>query len=653
MEETPQPERKRIESIELVKIWKGDYKDNEAYSDYYSDLGIVTINNCAISSTITIDNQLLPEIQFINCEIKGITLSNNTNQGAILIVKCNVGRLIISKTSISNLEFNNSVFQRISILKESSVLDLHVENQCQIDALNIQHGCNVRDFMEISDSSVNKLLLSTDCYIDDVQINNSTITDFTVSNSSQIDSIIIQANSVVSSFNLKTKCKLTDIQIIGASNVSSIVIDYSTTDNIEINNSQTGNIRINEAQILDFDIEGSCIGNLDIHSNTKINTLSVGSTQAANIHINTATVIEFEVFTDSIINMIDIAFLEDGKTLTIFDSFINTLSLLLYKQFAIVANNTTINYLDFGDSVFSKDTYINISNISVHFLNIASCLNLGTIIFNNIIPINEIDRFESDRSGKLMRNKEGKYSLKKARFASHIRIENSDLGKTQFISCNLNKFSNFSFKNSKILDVFVADTELPKKDQMSAAYDGSVSGKERSLRQLEQQRLALSQFKKIYENRGDIVRATQYLAEEMEVYREQLKHQKITNSVEWWNNKSERFNLWLNQFSSNYGNNWLKAACWTLLINAGLFTIYCWRLGFGIAVPNDKSWAMFKKLFSYSFEFLNPLRKADFLQSVAEPTNSARVVDYISRIIIAYFVYQTIAAFRKFGKKST
>ena len=183
---------------------------------------------------------------------------------------------------------------------------------------------------------------------------------------------------------------------------------------------------------------------------------------------------------------------------------------------------------------------------------------------------------------------------------------------------------------------------------------------------LEQQRLALSQFKKIYENRGDNVRATQALAEEMEIYRLQLKkpipfqfpiwHKPMTwkyiftQNKEWWNNRSERANLWLNMFSSYYGNNWIKAASWTLVFNSGFFLLYCLSIGYRPGWDIGK----FFTLAAYSFEFLNPLRKADFLKHKlpGECEGLSVFIDYLSRIIIAYFVYQTIAAFRKFGKKS-
>jgi hypothetical protein len=253
-------------------------------------------------------------------------------------------------------------------------------------------------------------------------------------------------------------------------------------------------------------------------------------------------------------------------------------------------------------------------------------------VFSNIRPL-------SDSTLKRLREADDFYIDK----TSEIRITNSDLGKANLIGCNLNEYEKFVFSNSKMLEVFIADTILPKKERIF-----TIPIKTSLYEILEQRRLALSQFKKIYENRGDIVMATEYHADEMETYRECLKTSPVLPSgKERWNSRGERINLWLNRYSSYYGNNWLRAVIVTLSADVVLFSWYCRCLKFKLGSDTAKFW----DLASYSFEFLNPIRKADFIKDVPS-TPQARAVDYLSRIIMAYLVYQTIAAFRKFGKKS-
>jgi hypothetical protein len=56
---------------------------------------------------------------------------------------------------------------------------------------------------------------------------------------------------------------------------------------------------------------------------------------------------------------------------------------------------------------------------------------------------------------------------------------------------------------------------------------------------MRQKRLAFGQIKKIYQNMGDAVTASQYQARELETYRGITRDQ------------SERINLWLNKWSNN------------------------------------------------------------------------------------------------------
>ena len=141
----------------------------------------------------------------------------------------------------------------------------------------------------------------------------------------------------------------------------------------------------------------------------------------------------------------------------------------------------------------------------------------------------------------------------------------------------------------------------------------------------------------------------------MEVYRKMLSKNiwKFTiTKKKWWDGLFEYLNLSLNRWSSFHGNNWIRATIMTLVINGIFFTLYCRCLGSEIDY-SPEGWHTFRQLFSYSFEFLNPLRKADFLKEAGMATMitaKARTVDYISRIVVSYFAYQTIQAFRKHGK---
>jgi len=236
---------------------------------------------------------------------------------------------------------------------------------------------------------------------------------------------------------------------------------------------------------------------------------------------------------------------------------------------------------------------------------------------------------------------------------SEFLVQNSNLGSAEISTVDLSKFDIVNIRDSYISDVNFVNT-IWNNNITSFDQSGSQVIKEiTDIREYNfKNRDVYRQLKYASSKYGDTVTSFEFLAKEMEIYRKYLKNNNNKLfSKEWWNNKAERANLWLNMFSNYYGNNWLKAVFLTLFFNTMLYTFYCWSQGYWFG--ND--WNKFWTLAAYSFEFLNPLRKADFLQKVTGEElvpPAAIAIDYVSRIIIAYFVYQTITAFRKFGKRS-
>lgn len=294
------------------------------------------------------------------------------------------------------------------------------------------------------------------------------------------------------------------------------------------------------------------------------------------------------------------------------------------------------------------------SDCSVNQLSLKKFCNYGTIFLSNLKSISQWKDFKKDEYKKILRE-DGEYRFESTCLLSSLRLVDSDLGKTQFINCDLTQFQYFEFSNTKMLDVFVAGSQMPGDNAFLLPND-----EKNPLRVAEQKRLAYGQFKKIYEAQGDTAGSLRYLAYEMDAYREQLKGEKTKPqfSKKWWSdkkawdNRGERATLWLNKYSTNYGNNWLRGLIMTLLMMFICFTIFCWMLGYRLG--ND--WNKFGELVSYAPFYLNPLRDLDSVSLIKENETQiewyARLWDFISRIIVAYFAYQTIQAFRKLGKSS-
>jgi hypothetical protein len=296
----------------------------------------------------------------------------------------------------------------------------------------------------------------------------------------------------------------------------------------------------------------------------------------------------------------------------------------LHNPAQITFKDSKFNEIDFRTSVWPEFATMQVTNCTVLKLHFDNFCNFGAIFFTNLsVPV-------SGSEGSI------------------LCLTNSDLGKLQFINCDLTKFSKFEFSNTKMLEIFVAGSKMPDEGSF-VVPDGSNNNT------YEQKRLAFGQFKKIYEGQGDVAGSLRYLAFEMDAYLNQLDEV----SKKWHENFGERWMLKLNRYSTYYGNDWWLGVKRTLGTIVICYSLFCLSLGF----KPGADIARFVEIASYAPQYLNPFRDSDsvipldLLPKLDECWNTwlppiSRLIDYLSRIFIAYFVYQTIQAFRKLGKSS-
>ena len=680
--------KNRNDNISLklfLDIWKGSYKEVDGYERYYKvdsyGKEAVNFNNYMLDEIVSIESlNDLPPLYLQNCSIRAIHIANCKIEH-LYFASSEIKNIIIEQNSIINdINFYGGSIEFLNITESQSekirFTETKIEEFISIGNNSIAKLVELDNIHEVKNISIKEkskidCIIFKDSWTDNVRVSNSTVGLIQIDNSKIINNITIDEKSItnkikVNNGNVKffliksSSCKA--INFDDDSRADLYIDDYSIIGPITINNSKIKSLSINEnseTQYISVQSE-SQVEFLSIKSYSKTGTISAYKSTVGNIDIS-----------DSKIFGIVLEYLSiDSKQLIINNSTVERLLIGLDKPYKInITDYSQIHELDFTRIVFHKDLIFQISDTEVNRIILDSFINLGIILFNNLMPINKYEKLivSGEPISIPLLNNDGRFQFAKTERESIFKIINSDIGKTQFIGCNIQSFGLFIFLNSKMLDAFVADTLLPDFRQIgtidkfnpdSYVLSNSIpflkTKKDKNANEkihyiIEQQRLAMSQFKKIYENRGDIVRATEYHAYELECYRRSLRIPQKRSRQEFFNNRSERFNLFLNRFSGYYGNNWLRAVFVTLIINTFLFTIYCYCLGFRLGYNLET----FGHLASYSFEFLNPLRKADFLKDMAQTTDWGRVVDYLSRIIMAYFVYQTIQAFRKFGKKST
>ncbi|MEZ0608745.1 hypothetical protein ACAW74_09525 [Fibrella sp. WM1] len=537
--------------------------------------------------------------------------------------------LVISdRKGLSHLIVRNCKFHKIEVIN-STIKDLFVENQCTIDDIKI-HNKSTLEVVKIIESVV----------AGNIYIHSSTVEELSIDENTNIESINISASILrkiqirrgrTSDIYISNKSKIEYISISNGTSIRDIEIyDDSTIDRIYLRNKTTiGNLLISTSK-LD-----------SIHINDEVETGYINIDRAI---ISNSLTIQGE----SKIYGINFQAKELRK-LSLNDSYIQIFNWRQDTLCIVNVNRCQIERLAFTNTIVPKDSVFQFGECDILHFYFKSFTNTAWLNISGLKPLTNYLRFQGGSDTHAQQSSvDSKYNWVKGYSLEKTSLTfiASDLGKTSLVDCRLDKFV---FYNTKLLEVFVAGTQLPKQISLP-------EGKTAQHEQNEQERLAFGQFKRIYENRGDTVSATDYLALEMDAYHRYLKQPEVIR--EKGSTWAERFTIELNRVSSYHNTNWFQAVAMTLGINGIMFAIYCYFLGYEPYVPfySKIDWHTTLNLFSYSFEFLNPLRKADFLDKVnLEPVRDswdwvARFWDYVSRIVVAYFVYQTVQAFRRYGK---
>lgn len=316
-------------------------------------------------------------------------------------------------------------------------------------------------------------------------------------------------------------------------------------------------------------------------------------------------------------------------------TFIDTLFITNYEK-SLFVNSTDlsllyINSIIFENCMLAKEHAYRLDSIELNLLKFSNFLSLGTINLSEILGCEKrISASTELQTNSAYHAAEQHFNEMTAENTKPLlTISASDLGRAVFINCNFSSF-NLNFHNSKITEIFLAGTEMPENIIADKATD------------YYQSRNGYGQIKKAYELRGDFLKGHEFFAKEINAYRRYLS----TNKEK----KAERFSLWLNHLSSNHGLSWIKAFLWTLGLGIFFFTILCMSLGYYPSLNGSVD--TFLSLVGYFPTFLSPVHKSDFINLTPKAAwnSKAEFIDGISRIVLGYFIYQFIQAFRKYGR---
>jgi hypothetical protein len=109
---------------------------------------------------------------------------------------------------------------------------------------------------------------------------------------------------------------------------------------------------------------------------------------------------------------------------------------------------------------------------------------------------------------------------------------------------------------------------------------------------------------------------------------------------------SDRVILWISRWSNNHGLSIKRPFLGLILCSAILYILYLWSID---RIFNRNEIDL--NLIGYFFSFIDITHRSDFLVEKEQLNGCALAVDYLGKVVVGFFIYQFVAAFRKYGKK--
>lgn len=466
-------------------------------------------------------------------------------------------------------------------------------------------------------------------------------------------------NSIIGHFHIKDS-SISEFSIHNT-RMLSIQLYHCNIRKFRIENSTIQNVFIEGSILEAFHFYFNIARNVRIHKQSKVDFYCVHGSTIGELRILDSNVKQLDardLFCSLFIKNSIVPFLN------LINCYIIEFKIALFCKMGANIVGGQINKLDFNKTGFNPETSISFSKTSIYSILMEEFSMLGYLYFrqiikaekpfewynyeNNIITLPGIDK---KLISQIFEQRESQYNKLKKEYNEDcidlvrkinnatIRISQTSLGKTEFTNCPLADF-RFEYNSSKITDCFVSGGSIPIKNvHIIGAELGSIE-------EYQQKASFFNQFKKIFEAQGDIYHATQFQAKWAEEQRKSLKL--IHREENGWFNTT--FNdLWilkLNNLSNLHGESWPRAFGWIMGLGLVFYLIYLFSIG-RLFTPNQFDF----NLIGYYFEFLNPAHKFNFINEGNIASGWTVFIDVAWRIVVAYLLYQFIAAFRKHTKK--
>lgn len=272
--------------------------------------------------------------------------------------------------------------------------------------------------------------------------------------------------------------------------------------------------------------------------------------------------------------------------------------------------------------------------------------NYNSALFINNSEFNKIELNEFSNYSKVVFNTITSLIKK----TSSFYILDSYLNGVSFSNFDFNDFSKIVLKGSSFANIECSNLTWfkPKKLQFVADND---------LGKFIAQRELYMQLKGEMKNQGNNIQARKFRHQEMKAHHWELKNIKAESNREKFSNWLDRFLLWTSR-SNTYGENWLKPAGLAILFTLFIYFFIMVSLDTRLEWRIAHSWQEVGLTFKYYCEnimivpiLFNPAHSFKFDEVLGENANitgATLFFDFLQRILMSYFIYQTIVAFRKY-----
>ena len=219
-----------------------------------------------------------------------------------------------------------------------------------------------------------------------------------------------------------------------------------------------------------------------------------------------------------------------------------------------------------------------------------------------------------------------------------IGIHKCDLDKVWFENVYFGKFGRLSFYRSKFSNsVFMACSFPEDYKKFSKFAPGeNVHYPENKTENFDKDQYEIFlQLKKALDATGNYYEGNKLLA----MSHTALSKVKSIAPGEW-------FILKTNWLSNNHGLSILWPFLWLLSVSTTFYLAYLWIAGMLFQQTDFDA-----NLIGNYFSFIDFTHRNDFLLDKKDINGWLLAIDYLNKVFLAYFIFQFIAAFRKYGKK--